>query len=140
MQRSEQSDLNVRRTKMPPPSDDEEMTDHEHEQVMMSMGPPTQVDTSLINLGTQTNDMEIMRMIQQYLQDKGYADIASQLEHQSNVRMEEASVLSFRQSILDGDFHDVPSLVSQLLAADATHQRQDKNPLTLQKREFVNQE
>ena len=45
-------------------SGDEEMTDHEQaDQVLMSMGPPTQVDTSMINLATQTNDQEIIRMI-----------------------------------------------------------------------------
>lgn len=77
MQRTEQSEnqvgcqkslANVLKKRPPVCSDDEEMTDHEQvDQVMMSMGPPTQVDTSSIKLATQTNDSEIMRMIQQYL-------------------------------------------------------------------------
>ena len=55
MQRTEQSDNQVgcqkNLARLPPKvalsSDDEEMTDHEQvDQVMMSMGPPTQVDTS----------------------------------------------------------------------------------------------
>ena len=72
MQRTEQSDNQVgcqkNLARLPPKvalsSDDEEMTDHEQvDQVMMSMGPPTQVDTSSINLGSHTNEKEIIRMM-----------------------------------------------------------------------------
>jgi len=67
------------------PLEDEEMHDHQADKVMMTMGPPSFIDTTCIDLKSRTNDLEIMRMIQQYLTDKGYNEIASQLSKESNV-------------------------------------------------------
>jgi hypothetical protein len=47
---------------------------------MMSIGPPSTIDTSMVSLSTQTNDVEILRMIQQYLSAKGFGDISTQLQ------------------------------------------------------------
>lgn len=105
---------------------------------MMSVGPPLSIDTSSINLETPTNDTEVLRMIQQYLQSKGYSDIAGQLQRQSNVQMEEACVQSFRQSVMEGDFQDIPRLVKELLTSE---QWSAQNAgLSGQKKEFIKQE
>lgn len=127
MQRTEETELQAGQHKSRPlpklvtakTYEDEEMHDHQlADKVMMSMGPPSFIDTSSIDLSTRTNDAEILRMIQQYLADKGYNEIASQLSRESNVKMEEASVLSFRQRILEGDFDNVSELVQQLLTCE----------------------
>eukprot|EP00347_Sterkiella_histriomuscorum_P016334 403353588 len=62
-----------------------------------------EVDYNSIKLNEQ-NDTEMLRLIEQYLYNQGYQQIAKQLEDQSNVKMEDESVNQFKQKILQGEY------------------------------------
>jgi hypothetical protein len=46
----------------------------------------------------------MLRLIQQYLVNQGYGEVATQLEKESSVSMEDALVHEFRSQVLRGDF------------------------------------
>jgi hypothetical protein len=47
-------------------------------------------------------------MIQQYLMNKGFNEVATQLQKLSSVKVEEPCVTSFRQCVMEGDFQKIP--------------------------------
>ena len=82
------------------------------------------------------NETEMLRLIQQYLVQHGYNQVAHELELASSVRMEQCQVTQFRDAVLAGNFDDIPEIVATLIrATDAS--KNNKNEIMLQKREFV---
>eukprot|EP00347_Sterkiella_histriomuscorum_P006141 403353910 len=72
-----------------------------------------EVDYNSIKLNEQ-NDTEMLRLIEQYLYNQGYQQIAKQLEDQSNVKMEDESVNQFKQKILQGEYFPQKSMGDQM--------------------------
>lgn len=52
------------------------------------------------------NETEILRIISQYLQEKGFNKAATTLEQESGVYLEGAMIQKFRNLILDGKYDD----------------------------------
>lgn len=64
------------------------------------------------HLVTETNDHEMLRLIQQYLHAHGYSSVAKSLESQSNIKMEEEIVNDFREAVISGNYNAARQLVS----------------------------
>jgi len=60
-----------------------------------------------------------MRLIQQYLVEQGYSDIADQLSQRSGVQLEEEAVKIFKHDVLTGFFdnNNIPLVVKKLQRA-----------------------
>ena len=80
--------------------------------LMMAPSLPFQQITDKSVSLSQTNNTEMVRLIQQYLVQQGYSQVANELEKVSNVHMEEPRVSQFRDEVLAGNFEDVPQMVA----------------------------
>ncbi len=55
----------------------------------------------------------MIRLIEQYLYEHGFEDIARELQTKSHVQMEDTSVQDFRQAVMNGEYGIARSLLSQ---------------------------
>lgn len=55
----------------------------------------------------------MLRLIEQYLCEHGYSDVAFELQEKSQVHMEDQCVKDFRSAVLNGQFTIARSLLSR---------------------------
>ena len=99
----------------------------------------------IVSLSSEHNE-EMLRIIQQYLTQQGYQQVAETLATASNVPMEDPVVSTFRKEVLESDFADmdIPNLASTLVRSSSSIGNSSSNGggqqiigLVEQKREFL---
>ena len=98
----------------------------------------------LVTLSGSDHNPEMLRIIQQYLTQQGYNQVAEQLATASNVPLEEPVVSTFRNEVLSKDFSDmdIPQLAQNLVRSSSpmsngVGKQGGQGGLIEQKREFL---